>query len=121
MKNVLVVIICLVLCNPAFAKRIQKITDGAPAPYSGYVIDEAQEAHFRAINEAKLLEEEKNRKLAQLQKITEAETEHYKEAYFDTKKDLDKEQKAVVIKCGLFFVGGVLMTLGVGWAVLLAL
>ena len=121
MKTILIILMCFILSCPAFAGhgRIQKITDGDPAPFSGYIIDGDQEAYFRQINEEYKLEVQKSETLSRLNRLNEEESKYYKESYIETKKELDKEQKLTVLKCAGAFAGGILLTLGVGWIILL--
>ena len=120
MKILLTLIMCFSLSFSAIAGKLEVVKEGQPAPYDGLLADQDQMKEFRQINEEKKLLEEKTEKQEQLSKIKEVETTYYKENLDKTREELDKQEKRTFLTGVAFFLGGVLMTVGVGGLVLLA-
>lgn len=120
MKIILTLIMCFSLSFSAIAGKLEIVKEGQPAPYDGLLADQDQMKEFRQINEEKKLLEEKTEKQEQLSKIKEVETTYYKENLEKTREELDRQEKRAFLTGVAFFVGGILMTVGVGGLVLLA-
>lgn len=109
MSKTILIIVALLSVN-CYAGRIEPISEGEPAEYSGFLIDHAQEVKFRTINEENKLLRKKTISLEQLALIQGERAKYLNEMYVDAMAQYrDKESRSFWQKT-VYFIGGVLIT-----------